>query len=229
MGGVRQPGRSSPRVVGAELRQLVRGPALPVAFEGPELPEPVDDPDLDAQLEGTEGIEAAPTGTSTTEPPPDPGPPAALAGAELPDLDQPPADPKVDGAALEAPELPANLADTPEAWAAFLDSAPWLSPAADASSLAPTSRPLAFCNPASPSAATLSACAASRFTLSASSAAWVISSWACAFAAGACREASRSARAAASSSLIVGVDSPQAFAQAATWPRGSFPLRKAAR
>ena len=98
-------------------------------LEAAELPEPVDDPDLDTQPDPVEDIEAAPAGTSTTEPPPDPGPPAALAGAELPDLDQPPADPKVDGAALEAPELPAHLADTPEAWAAFLDSAPWLSPA----------------------------------------------------------------------------------------------------
>jgi hypothetical protein len=32
-------------------------------------------------------------------------------------------------AQLEAAELPAHLADTPEAWAAFLDSAPWLGPA----------------------------------------------------------------------------------------------------
>lgn len=71
-------------------------------LEAAELPEPVDDPDLDTQLEGAADIEATPAGTSTTEPPPDPGPPAALAGAELPDLDQPPADPKLDPE-LEAP------------------------------------------------------------------------------------------------------------------------------
>ena len=72
-------------------------------LEAAELPEPVDDPELD----GAEDIETPPAGTSTAEPPPDPAPPAALAGAEL----------------------PAHLADTPEAWAAFLDEAPWIGPA----------------------------------------------------------------------------------------------------
>lgn len=44
--------------------------------------------------------------------------PALAAGAAL--------ESTADPAPFEAPELPAHLADTPEAWAAFLDSAPWI-------------------------------------------------------------------------------------------------------
>lgn len=99
------------RALKPELRRLLEQAANPAA-EQLEQPAPV-------QLEAP-GPELPPDV--------DPADPAAPSPPLAPP--PPPAPVLVPGPArLEAAELPAHLADTPEAWAAFLDEAPWIGPA----------------------------------------------------------------------------------------------------
>lgn len=103
------------RALRPELRRLLEQPAEPPApgpswaqlarheAPGPELPPDVDPADP-----------AAPSGPLEA-----PTPALAAGAARLEAADPAP---------FEAPELPAHLADTPEAWAAFLDCAPWAGP-----------------------------------------------------------------------------------------------------
>lgn len=93
------------RVWAAELRGLLEQPADPTQFARHEPPGPELPPDVDPN------DPAAPSPSGYPSPP-----------VQGPALESP-------AARLEAPELPAHLADTAEAWALFLGSAPWLGPA----------------------------------------------------------------------------------------------------
>lgn len=118
------------RVVGGRLEAKALPPTLaPLArAQAAELRGLLEQP-AEAPAPGPSWAQLAQFEAPGPELPPDvdPADPAAPSPSGYP---EPPAPVLVPGPTqLEAAELPAHLADTPEAWAAFLDSAPWLGPA----------------------------------------------------------------------------------------------------